>query len=456
MILSLGYFCKTLDQNNIANAYVSGMKEDLGMTGNQLNIIDIAWTTGYVIGQLPSQVIITKIRPSIWIPSCELVWTMLTFCLAGATTSTHVVIIRFFIGLMEGIFYPAAHFLIGSWYKQSELGKRACIFQSSSAVAAICSGYLQASVYKGLNGVGGKAGWQWLFVMDAVISFPICVAGFFIIPDLPENTRAFYLTSEDAELARKRMNDIGRAGTKRFGWSVMKRLFSRWHIYALSGLYLTFIISSPSISVNTFALWLKANNWPVTMIVSLPLHISDTTPLVLYLPKQNVIPTGQSAIQLVTTIFFAILSDYLRNRALVMSIGLFFGFTSSLLLGIWTIPISLKWFAYFTNRISVAVGPLSMTWANEICSAEAEERAIVIGMMNSLSYAFNAWLPLLTYPASEAPRFKTGFIFSTCTFGMMFGITGLIAWLRRREIRKKEKSELSEVGQGEPYQVVET
>jgi len=126
-ILCLGYFIKNLDQTNISNAYVSGMKEALHMDANQLNLIDVAWTTGYVIGQLPSQLILTKVRPSIWIPSCELVWTLLTLCLAGATTSGQVIGIRFFVGLVESIFYPAAHFLIGSW----------CMFTTSSSVPKI-------------------------------------------------------------------------------------------------------------------------------------------------------------------------------------------------------------------------------------------------------------------------------------------------------------------------------
>lgn len=167
-ILSLGYFIKNLDQTNISNAFVSGMKEDLAMNGNQINLIDTAWTVGYVVGQIPSQIILTKVRPSIWVPSCELVWTMLTFTLAAAKTSNHVIIIRFFIGLSESVFYPAAHTVLGAWYKPSELGKRACIFHASSAVAAMFSGYLQAAVYKGLNGVHGFAGWQWLFVSSPV------------------------------------------------------------------------------------------------------------------------------------------------------------------------------------------------------------------------------------------------------------------------------------------------
>ena len=194
------------------------MKEALFMNSNELNLVDIAWTTGYVIGQLPSQLILTKVRPSIWIPSCELVWTLLTFSLAAATSSRQVILIRFFVGLVESIFYPAAHFLLGSWYTPTELGKRAGLFHASSAFAGMFSGYLQAAVYKGLNGVLGKAGWQWLFIMDGFISLPICIAGFFLIPDSPENTRAFYLSKGDARLARKRMSDVGREPSGKIGW----------------------------------------------------------------------------------------------------------------------------------------------------------------------------------------------------------------------------------------------
>ena len=317
MILSLGYFIKNLDQTNIANAYVSGMKEDLKMNANEINLVDVAWTTGYVIGQLPSQIILTKVRPSIWIPCCELVWTILTFCLAAASTSNHVIAIRFFVGLAESIFYPAAHFIIGSWYKPSELGKRACIFHASSALAAMFSGYLQAAVYKGLNGVHGKAGWQWLFIMDGVISFPICIAGFFLIPDLPENTRAFYLTQDERELGRKRMKEIGRAPRAKLGWSILKRIFGRWHVYALTILYIIFINAGPSGSVQPFPLWLKAEKYPISQIVSsLPFN---SFRLSVANWDQNIIPTGQSAIQLVTTVGAAILSDHYRNRPSIMS-----------------------------------------------------------------------------------------------------------------------------------------
>lgn len=53
---SLGYFIKYLDQVNINNAFVSGMKEDLKLFGNQLNYMQTCWTVGYVVGQIPRYV----------------------------------------------------------------------------------------------------------------------------------------------------------------------------------------------------------------------------------------------------------------------------------------------------------------------------------------------------------------------------------------------------------------
>ncbi|KAI8202072.1 Pantothenate transporter liz1 [Colletotrichum sp. SAR 10_76] len=321
-MLSFGYFIKNLDQTNISNAFVSGMKEDLSMNGNELNLVDTAWTAG---------------------------------------------------------------------------------------------------VYKGLNGVHGLTGWKWLFIMDGIISLPICIAGFFLIPDLPENTRAFYLNEKDREMARNRMNAVGRAPRTKLGLSAFKRIFGRWHVYYLTILYIIFINIGPSSSVNPFSLWLKSKGESVEKI--------------------NIIPTAASAIQLVLTVSFAIISDAIRHRASIMSISTFLGGFAALLLAIWNIPDGLKWFAFLLQRASVPYGPLSMSWANEICGADAEERAIVIGIMNSLGYAFNAWVPLLTYPQVDAPKFRKGFIFSTIAFGAQAAITATVAYLFKRE-KKKTKTQI--------------
>ena len=176
---SLGYFIKYLDQNNINNAFVSGMcvallaltsrrcdfrltlcrQEDLGLYGNQLNYMQTLWTVGYVIGEIPSNMILTRVRPSIWIPALEIIWTILTFCTSRCNTAEQLYAVRFLVGLAESGFYPGMQYVIGSWYRSDELAKRSCIFHSCSAIASMFSGYLMAAVYH-LDGVGGFRGWQ--------------------------------------------------------------------------------------------------------------------------------------------------------------------------------------------------------------------------------------------------------------------------------------------------------
>ena len=118
------------------------------------------------------------------------------------------------LGLAESSFYPGMQYVIGSWYRKDELAKRSCIFHVSSAIATMCSGYLMAAVYH-LGGRGGFAGWQWsivlkylyairsglrrnsrLFIVDGIISLPIALAGYLFIPDVPETTRAFFLSKD--------------------------------------------------------------------------------------------------------------------------------------------------------------------------------------------------------------------------------------------------------------------
>lgn len=140
-----------------------------------------------------------------------------------------------------------------------------------------------------------------------------------------------------------------------------------------------------------------------------------------------------------TTVSASILSDYTRNRPVVMSLATLAGFITASLLAIWTIPAALKWFAFFASRASSAYGALAMSWANEICGGDAaEERAVILGIMNAAGFAVNAWLPFLTYPAVDAPTFHKGFRYSVGAFAAQGGVTWMVWWLARRERDQKE------------------
>jgi ACS family pantothenate transporter-like MFS transporter len=153
------------------------MKEDLNVVGNEYQTFTTMWTIGYVISQIPSQMICTRIRPSLWCPSWELLWVIVTFCTAAVKTPHQLYACRFLVGLAEGTFYPAVHTVLGAWYTKRELAKRASIFFASAFVGSMFSGYLQAALYKGMNGTAGLAGWRWLFIFDGVITLPMALWG---------------------------------------------------------------------------------------------------------------------------------------------------------------------------------------------------------------------------------------------------------------------------------------
>ena len=122
---------------------------------------------------IPSQYITTYVRPSVWIPAAEVIWAILTFCFAAVNNAKQIYAMRFLIGLAESPFYVGVMTLLGNWYTPSELAKRAGIFYSASFAANMFSGYLQAAVYSGLDGVHGLPGWRWLFIMCGVITVQI-------------------------------------------------------------------------------------------------------------------------------------------------------------------------------------------------------------------------------------------------------------------------------------------
>ena len=403
------------------------MREDLGLYGNQLNYIQTCWTVGYVLGEIPSNLILTRVRPSIWIPACEVTWATLTILLAKCDKATHVYVLRFFIGLAESTFYPGMQYIIGSWYRKDELAKRSCIFHTSSAIGTMFSGYLMAAVYH-LDGVNGFHGWQWLFIVNGIISLPIAVGGFFFLPDYPHNTRAFYLNDRDKEIAAERMALEGRGamvGQKSFKTlftpARLKKLFSSWHIYALTLLYVLFNNGNGIQSQPAFQLWLKKD-----------LHMSIT--------KVNVYPTITSVVQVITTLLYAWSSDSLFRGArwppmIISGVILIIAHTS---LAIWDIAQGWHWACYFLVGAGGGISGLCFAWAHEICKDDVEERALVTGSMNEMAYVLQAWLPLIVWQTVDAPKYRTGTI-------TMIGLNvGLIAtaltvrYLHKRELRQKQ------------------
>lgn len=89
--------------------------------------------------------LLTRTRPSIYIPFWTALWSIVSAATAGAGNYTHLIVIRFFLGIAEAPFFPGAMYLLSCWYPRKELALRTAI---------LYSGVLLATAFSGLNAAG--------------------------------------------------------------------------------------------------------------------------------------------------------------------------------------------------------------------------------------------------------------------------------------------------------------
>jgi ACS family pantothenate transporter-like MFS transporter len=116
------------------------MKEDLGFQGNQYSVVNTLFTVGYIIGQIPNNLMLQVVPANFWMPAMACLWAILSMCTAAAKQPSHVMAIRFFQGIVESSTFSGTHYILGSWYTEEELGKRSAIFSSSAQFGSLFSG----------------------------------------------------------------------------------------------------------------------------------------------------------------------------------------------------------------------------------------------------------------------------------------------------------------------------
>ncbi|CAL1717373.1 unnamed protein product [Somion occarium] len=399
------------------------MKDELGLHGNQLNYITTAWTCGYVIGQIPSNLLITRIRPSIWIPLMEVIWSSLTMVLASAKNFETLIAVRFFVGLAESTFYPAIQYVIGSWYKGDELGKRACIFHTASAIGPMFSGFLQAGAYNGLNGIHGLSGWRWLFIIDGIITLPIALLGFFIMPDLPSTTKpSIFYTQRQIDIANRRMAEVGRKPPAKFTREKVIGFFKTWHIYLLVPLYILFNNSGGPATSMIF--WLQSFNTSGNQVYTVG--------------QINTYPLGIQGMQIVTTLIWAWWSDGVGARWPPIVLAGLWQTTNCIVLAASPLyeHIARRWTFYYFTAVQGGLSGLILAWANELNSHDNEKRSFIVACCNTFAYVFQAWLPIVIFPQVEQPKVLKGNITTACLSFAMVCVALATLVLQRRDERK--------------------
>ncbi|WWC90247.1 uncharacterized protein L201_005180 [Kwoniella dendrophila CBS 6074] len=433
---SLGYFIKNLDQNNTNTAFLSGMKEDLNMYGNELVTSTSIWTVGYVIGQIPSNLLLTRIEPRWVIPALELGWGIATLGSYAVKSYKSLYALRFLVGLFESGFYPGIHYLLGSWYTPAEIGKRAMIFWLAGSLGNMFSGFLQAAAYKNLSGIHGLAGWRWLFIIDAIITLPIAIFGFFFFPPLPlQGKKTWWLTDEEFTLARTRLQKIGRAGKTPWTKEKVKRLLLSWHTYFLPLLYVIWNNQYPQVAIGY---WLKSFNNKK----------NPPKPGTTFTVDQiNLLPLPQTAAFIVVALSWAWLSDgvFRGRRWPFVYIGAIYSLIIAAIMR--TFPlyknIHTTFAMYYISQIGQGAGPLILTMINEVCSDDSEKRALLVAAGNDLAYVVQTIAPNFVWKTTAFPAAKKGWTWSLGLNALLIVWMTAILLLLKRDEKKKRQLQLN-------------
>ncbi|KAL3702694.1 hypothetical protein TMatcc_000006 [Talaromyces marneffei ATCC 18224] len=171
-MLATLYLLAFLDRGNIGNAKIEGMLTDLHMTGQQYSL---------------SQAYVLQVTDG-----------CLAQTLMGIVQNYHgLLVCRIFLGVAEAGLYPGIAYYITLWYPRDRAQYRQALFFSAASVAGAFSGLLAYGIAK-MNGVGGYAGWRWIFILEGLLTVAVSLIAPFAIHDFPETAK--FLTEEEREL----------------------------------------------------------------------------------------------------------------------------------------------------------------------------------------------------------------------------------------------------------------
>ncbi|GAB7365122.1 hypothetical protein MBLNU230_g6211t1 [Neophaeotheca triangularis] len=375
------YWLNYLDRNAIALAKIDNIDEDLGLEGSEYQTCVSILFVGYLLGQIPSNMILNRVRPSRYMGIAMMLWAIVSACTALAHDFTGLLLARFFLGVTEAPYYPGAVYLISCFYTKKEIATRIAILYTGNILATAFAGLIAAGIFEGLSGVAGISGWQWLFILQGVVTFVIALVGFFLLPDFPLTT--WWLTDEEKQLAHARIeaDTVGNEG-KAGVWEGFKQAVNDpmvWLFAAMAHMHL---------AANGF------KNFFPTVVQTL--GFSQTITLVLTCPPYLIAGAVTIAVSWSSGKFNE-RTWHITISKLVATVG--FAAAAA------TLDVAGRYVAMIIFTIGTyGVNSLILGWCGSTCGQTKEKKSVAISIVSTIMNASFIWTPYL-WLDSDAPRY---------------------------------------------------
>jgi MFS family permease len=165
-----------------------------------------AYYSSYILFEVPCNMIIKKVRPSIFIASLMFCWGIINMCMGFVHSYAALVALRVLLGIFEAGVLPGIVYVSSMYYKRHEYQKRMSFFFCSTVVAGAFGGLIAYAIAD--LATPKMAAWRWIFIIEGAITSFLAIVAAFVITDWPEQNR--FLNAEEKELLRRRMaSDVG-------------------------------------------------------------------------------------------------------------------------------------------------------------------------------------------------------------------------------------------------------
>jgi MFS family permease len=180
--LFICYVAAYLDRVNVGFAKLQ-MLSDLQFSETVYGLGAGIFFIGYFFFEVPSNIIMHKVGARVWIGRIMITWAILSGAMLYVTTPTMFYVLRFFLGVAEAGFFPGIVLYLTYWFPAQRLSRMNALFMIGIPIAGVIGGPLSGWILNAFNGARGLAGWQWLFVIEAVPSMILGIVTIFYLPN---------------------------------------------------------------------------------------------------------------------------------------------------------------------------------------------------------------------------------------------------------------------------------
>lgn len=210
LVLTVGlmYCISLMDRTNLSAANIAGMSKDLSLQiGARYSIATLVFFPTYIVFQFPSTIIIRWLGPRIHLSSITFSWGLIMIGMGFMKNWQQLAALRVVLGILEAGFFPGSVYLLSTWYCRYEVQKRYSVFYIIGSLASACAGILAYGLMQ-MDGIQGLRGWQWIFIIEGIITCVIGVIGYVLVVDFPDGNRQNwkFLSARETKFVLARVN----------------------------------------------------------------------------------------------------------------------------------------------------------------------------------------------------------------------------------------------------------